>query len=282
MLTDGNVQIQKVVASWGGDKGKNLPGFSPVDCWALRRGRIYVTKTGELQCNHAPEPGMHMCVPMTAQGKTLGLIHLYNPTEAGSEAERALDKQLALTVTEQGVLALANVRLRGILEQQSVRDPLTGLFNRRQLEIQLAIDLENARTQQRPLSILFADIDHFKKFNDRFGHSAGDVMLKTVGHYLEKRTAKKGIVARFGGEEFVIVLQADAQKAEEFATDLIQGVKTMDVQYGGQSLGCITLSVGIASYPSHADRHELLMKLADQALYQAKEDGRDRVVVAPA
>jgi len=188
--------------------------------------------------------------------------------EVGSAS--ILEKQeLAEALAAQVGMALANLRLRETLHQQSIRDALTGLYNRRYLEGAL------------PLAVFMLDVDHFKNFNDTWGHDAGDAVLRALGHALRDNCRQADIACRFGGEEFTLVLpDADLPAAREWAERLMQRVRTMEVKAGGQSLPKITVSMGLALLPADGDDAETLLQAADLALYDAKHAGRDRLVVS--
>jgi diguanylate cyclase (GGDEF)-like protein len=171
--------------------------------------------------------------------------------------------------------------VQDILHQQSLRDPLTGLYNRRCMENFLEKELERAQSEQLPLGIIISDIDYFKCFNDTFGHQAGDIVLKEMSRFFQTHLRKSDIVCRYGGEEFMLILPEigpDATKVS--AEQLCAGVKHLHLQYLDRPLGKITLSAGVACFPEHGITSTQILQAADRALYRAKEQGRDRVVVA--
>jgi len=191
-----------------------------------------------------------------------------------------LERQTS-AVGERISLALANLRLREVLRGQSIRDPLTGLFNRRFMEESLERELRRAMRAKQQVALLMLDIDHFKRFNDTFGHQAGDALLRALGKLLRESTRGQDVVCRYGGEEFAFVLAgASFDAAQKRAEFLREDIKQLNVQYGGQLLGAVTLSIGIAVFPEHGDSAEHLLKAADDALYRAKEGGRDRIISA--
>lgn len=273
----------EAVATWG-DVARMEKVFRPQECWALRRGRLHVVEPPVmgLQCIHVDSNiGVgYLCMPMMAQGEAVGLLHL-----AGSSSSAKLTEAkqgLAVTVTEHIALALANLRLRETLRNQSVRDPLTGLFNRRYMEESLEREFSRASRNQRALGVIMIDIDHFKHFNDAFGHEAGDTLLRELGSFLQAGIREGDIACRYGGEEFLLILPevtlpAMIQRAEQMREDF----KRKTVRYSGQSLGSVTLSFGAAMFPLHAATANALLRKADQALYRAKEAGRDRVETVP-
>jgi diguanylate cyclase (GGDEF)-like protein len=167
------------------------------------------------------------------------------------------------------------------LRELSIRDPLTGLFNRRYLEEALAIELIRAERKRSPIGIIIADIDHFKRFNDTHGHAAGDAVLAQVGNFLRTHVRASDITCRYGGEEFLLILpEAPREITQRRAEQMQEDTRHLHVQYEGQTLEAITLSLGVAVYPEHGSTSDTIIRAADDALYRAKHDGRDRVVVA--
>ncbi len=280
--------VVEAVAIWG-DRSLTEQAFGPDDCWALRRGRVHrATDTkSSLRCAHvkAPPENGYLCVPLAAQGETLGILYLqYPPENAQSGAVRredvksALDRQ-ASAVSDRISLALANLRLREVLRGQSLRDPLTGLYNRRYMEDSLEREVRRAARSNQQVALLMIDIDHFKQFNDTFGHQAGDTVLRALGGFLIQRTRTEDAPCRYGGEEFALILpDTSGETARRRAELLREELKMLAVQHAGQVLGSVTVSIGIATYPEEGTAEELL-KTADLALYRAKAAGRNRVMV---
>lgn len=178
-------------------------------------------------------------------------------------------------------LVLANVQLREALHEQSVHDPLTGLHNRRYMEEAFKQHISRVTRNLHTLGIIMIDIDHFKSFNDTHGHPAGDALLREVGKFLQGHLRVEDVVCRYGGEEFVLIMpDALLESVQQRAEQLRQGVKNLDVQYQGKSLGAISFSLGVAIYPEHGSTQESVLRAADDALYRAKQGGRDRVMLA--
>jgi diguanylate cyclase (GGDEF)-like protein len=189
--------------------------------------------------------------------------------------------QLARSVAEHLSLALANLDLKQSLHQQAICDPLTGLFNRRYLETTLEREISRMRRQGGPLGVIMLDVDHFKKFNDTFGHEAGDILLKTLGQFIKSHVRQEDSPCRFGGEEFVLVLPATSQETlGQRAEELRRGVAELQAAFQGRPLGTVTVSLGLAEYPVHGATGEDLLRAADAALYEAKERGRNCLVRA--
>jgi diguanylate cyclase (GGDEF)-like protein len=286
-MTASSRDLVEVVASWG-EPALIERFFSPKDCWALRRGRIHILESGSstaVSCAHVADnrPPWTMCVPMMAHGETLGMLYLDN---AGKNSDAHLSEstqRLAKTLAEHAALALANLNLRETLRMQSVRDPLTGLYNRRYMEESLERELRRSTRKKSPVGVMMLDVDHFKRFNDSFGHEAGDSVLQTMANLLRTQIRGEDVVCRYGGEEFTLILpEASLEKTRERAEQLREAVKRVVSNFRGQSLEAVTLSIGVASFPENGNTGEALLRAADLALYQAKEQGRDRVMVAQA
>jgi diguanylate cyclase (GGDEF)-like protein len=215
---------------------------------------------------------------MMAHGETIGVLHLLDGPHLAESQVR-----VATMVAERMGLALANIRLREALKAQSIRDPLTGLFNRRYLEESLERELHRADRDKSTIGLIMADLDHFKRFNDTFGHEGGDAILKEFSARLLVHTRKEDIVCRYGGEEFLIVFPgASLEDAHNRAEDLLQAARKVGVILRGQELGPISVSMGVALYPQDASTMASVIRAADHALYKAKTLGRDCVVLAAA
>ena len=271
----------EAIATWGA--GQPLQSFPPDDCWALRRGQTHkmMDAARDARCAHVHSDARvaagYFCVPMSAQGSVLGVVHLeLGPGHVDGQGDRL---RLLSVLADQLALALANLKLRDSLRDQSIRDYLTGLYNRRFLEESLERDLARAKRTRQPLAVLMLDVDHFKRFNDQFGHEAGDMVLSALGKTIKESCRRNDLPCRFGGEEFTVVLSdAAGDAALQWAERLLAKVRELEVNTVTQSVGRITLSAGVACYPEHGDDMETLLRAADAALYQAKHSGRDRVV----
>ncbi|MDQ3206771.1 MAG: diguanylate cyclase [Pseudomonadota bacterium] len=259
--------------------------LQPSQCWGLRRGQPHRTDAlhGHVRCAHMdPQADMSgvwtLCVPLMAQGTSLGLLHV-SARERDSIDDNHAD--ILEAVAEQLSLAMVNLQLRETLRTQSLRDALTGLFNRRYLEENLNRELQRCERRGLPLSVLMIDVDHFKRFNDQHGHAAGDMMLASIGKTLQSMTREEDIACRYGGEEFTIVLpEMDADSALRRAEEIRAALATTRVTHMRRVLGPSTASIGIATFPRDGDAPARLMEVADAALYRAKAEGRDRVVNA--
>lgn len=258
--------------------------FTPDECYALRTGRpyLYGSSAGRIACKHltAPLSTPYICIPMMAQGESLGILHVQHASLAGLTDSLGGRQKVLANVSEHFAMALANLRLRETLKNQSIRDPLTGLFNRRYMETTLEREARRTARNKSNMAVMMADLDHFKHFNDTFGHDAGDVLLREAAACLRKAVRAEDIVCRYGGEEFTIVLLDTAQaQALERASTMVESIRAMNVQLRGQPLGRVTISIGLAMFPEHSESTSELLSVADKALYKAKSDGRDRVVV---
>ncbi|TIW43682.1 MAG: GGDEF domain-containing protein, partial [Mesorhizobium sp.] len=232
---------------------------------------------------HITENGKkgYVCMPLAAQGETLGILHLCEPNAAEKPQWLAERQQILRGVVDTLALALANLRLRETLRQQSIRDPNTGLFNRRYLEETSSRELRRMERSSQPLAIIMLDVDHFKQFNDTFGHEAGDLVLKQVAATLIEHARDSDVVSRYGGEEFALVMPgASLEEGAQRAEALRQAIKQLHLAHRGRTLGTVTASFGVAAYPEHGAGWAELTNAADHAQYDAKAEGRDRVVVA--
>ena len=275
-LTSSSRNLTSKLVGWG---QLELPdSFSPEDCWALRLGKLYGVRPeqSELSCPHSPQNdlGRSWCVPLMAQGETLGVL-------AVCEEGPTLLHTLLAPCAEQLSLALGNLRLRETLRQQSIRDPLTGLFNRRFLEESLERELHRAHRNATPLCVMMVDVDHFKRFNDNHGHEAGDLVLQEMGKLLRACTRGEDVACRYGGEEFCMIFPGmELEAALARAEQMRQSTSEIHLMYQGAPLETLTISIGLALYPLHAETGLSLVEKADAALYRAKRAGRNRAEVA--
>ncbi|MFV1491524.1 diguanylate cyclase [Phaeobacter sp. JH18-32] len=270
-------------ASWNG--GSHKDHIHPEECWGLRRGRSYEFGSSEIDfvCEHAePHDGRaYYCFPILAHGETVGLMHLRALSDATEEFRSS--KKLAQMCAEQISMAIANVRMRDQLHDQSVRDPLTGLFNRRHMTETLRKSISSSQKSGTPLSLIAVDVDHFKKFNDNHGHDAGDMVLRAVGSVLEQACDGDEVACRPGGEEFTLILPGVSQQDVMTKAELLrQAVEAIVVRYGEKALPGISISLGVAHYPRHGTMPQDLLRASDEALYEAKAKGRNQVCVASA
>lgn len=256
------------VTHWGAPF--TAPG--PDTCWALRRGETQGEAQERPFMPGCAVPDEHyLCAPLFSHGETLGLLRMQGQDDLPAPRAALND------VARQVALALASLRLQDRLLQQSIRDPLTGLYNRRHLEAQLSAAVATAHGTHAPLSVVALDIDHFKRLNDTFGHDAGDAALIRVSAALRDLAPPGSTPARPGGEEFTLLLpQFDLTAAQALAERLRAQVAALHLTHDGLPLGQVTVSLGVASL-TEGGTGEGLIAAADQALYAAKRAGRNRV-----
>ena len=271
--------------------------FIITDCWALRRtqAHLYLERGVDILCPHldsahlAPHsestnyaaanvhPSAHLCLPLVAQGEVFGVLHL----EGNAAALQKDAQRFSTTVAEQFALSLAALKLKEELHYQSTRDPLTGLFNRRYLEETLERELARAARNRTSLGIFMVDIDHFKHFNDTFGHRAGDLVLREVAALMQRSVRSSDICCRYGGEELTLVLlDASLENTCKRAEFIRAALEKLTLTHEGKTLGLLTASFGVVSAPQHGETIDALLETADAALYRAKHKGRNRVEVA--
>jgi diguanylate cyclase (GGDEF)-like protein len=268
-------------ASWG---TVDLPPdtlLSPKACWAIRRARVHqVEHDHELCCAHYQQamntrPQAHWCIPLMAYGEVLGLLHICQdePPHLPSASLNCAE-----AIAEQTALALANGRMRQVLQTQSIKDPLTGLYNRRFMEETLERELARARRANACLAVIMLDLDHFKRLNDTHGHPAGDSVLKAVATLLLRSLRTSDIACRFGGEELVVILPDCTLEGAVVRAEAIRAAfAAMTLLELGQPL-TVTASFGVSSTAVCGTDQAALLKAADTALYKAKQGGRNRVL----
>ncbi len=260
------------LGQWSGPTASDLH-FSIDDCWALRRGRPHLSEPDgeDVTCHHIHiAESSNLCIPLTALGDIVGLLYLETRTaNHASQADRLYFELLAENVG----LAVANLQFRQRLVGMAKRDALTGLLNRRSLDEALNRSLDN---QGIALGCIMIDIDYFKRFNDQFGHDAGDAVMQYVARILLEVVGEKGDVFRFGGEEFTILLPgATDTDAEKVAEHLRQAVESAPLSYRGRLLDPVTISLGISTSPQGGPVSSVLER-ADRALLAAKKNGRNQ------
>lgn len=267
-------QGMTLAGSWLAPQSKTV-SFPINACWSLRRGRAHMNGGGDLPCTHIHDvDALTLCLPLIAQGETIGV--LYFEQRHGQPMSAAARLYLELMAENIG-LALANVRLRGQLTDLACRDSLTGLLNRRCLDEMVR---SMAHTDEaRAFGCLMIDIDHFKHFNDDFGHDAGDMVMRHVAEMMMETVDGLGQTYRFGGEEFAILLP-DSSEAEAagLAERLRRQIRTAPLSHRGRVLGNVTVSIGVAATDVPGSSATNLMAHADAALLEAKAMGRDRVL----
>lgn len=264
------------VAIWGG-LTTEPDGFSPDQCWALRRGQSHsVTEPGrDIVCSHVGDLGeVYHCEPLLASGEVIGVLYLKARLDAESRFRLAV-------LAENIASALVNHRLQRGLREQTIRDPLTNLFNRRYMEEALALEIARTARSGVPLSLVMCDVDHFKRFNDEFGHDAGDAVLKAVAAEMAAHFRDGDVVCRFGGEEFTVIAPGTTATALRDRVELVrQAIAGLTLKHGERPLGPTSVSFGLATWNETMARDgSSLIQVADAALYRAKREGRNRIVV---
>ncbi len=269
--------VLEAAAQWGGWPAE-LDLFEPQACWAIRRGQSHQVEDSDkdLLCPHLHGSSVaangYLCVPLMAQGEPLGVLTL--------SGDPGADLELAEAFAEQVSLGVANLSLRDSLRQQSLVDALTGLHNRRFLDETLRRELLRAGRKQLPIAVVLLDVDHFKRFNDTFGHEAGDLVLRHLAIEMKRNVRSSDLACRYGGEEFALILpEISREDAIERCETLRLSVSRLQIRYGGQPLGPISVSLGLAWFPIDGEQPDALLHAADTALYQAKHAGRNRLCI---
>lgn len=262
----------------------------PEDCWGLRQGKIYLhyNDSKQFPCKHVKEQDLiypYICVPLLAQNRTIGLIYLQFEQMAGcsdNEQFRTIDSSLKFieNITAHISLAINNIQLRDALRTSSLRDHLTGLYNRLYLDESLPRDIDRADREGVQLALVMIDFDHFKEINDIYSHEAGDMALKQVAEQLQANTRKSDIACRFGGDEFLIMFYGtDANAAFKKCQILLDTVSNLKLYFRNSQLPSLSLSIGIAMFPEDGDQESVLLSAADKALYSSKKTGRHKITL---
>jgi diguanylate cyclase (GGDEF)-like protein len=260
------------------------PEFLASACWALQRSDMHrpAGTSADIPCDHIERTAGRIdsiCLPLIAQRAALGLLY-FEPRPDLAGPGPSISEIYLRILAENISLAMGNLRLRDALRDMAMADALTGLANRRHLETVLELRLEEAGRLGEPISCLMADVDHFKRINDNFGHDAGDAVLREMGEVLRSSMRDSGVAFRYGGEEFLLLMpKLDAEQALHRAEEIQARVRALRIQHAGRDIGPITASFGLASAPDHCS-YASIVQTADAALYRAKETGRDRIEVA--
>jgi diguanylate cyclase (GGDEF)-like protein/PAS domain S-box-containing protein len=278
-----------IVVSWG-EPVPDTDLFSVNDCWAFRLDTTHYIEhpdTG-LLCSHLdefPEHG-YLCAPISAADNALGIFHLrfgqFDASYSADEQKRIKEakRMMVNRVVRHYALFIVNLRLRETLKREAIHDPLTGLYNRRHMEASLEREAHRAERLHTSVGLIMIDIDHFKRFNDTYGHEVGDLVLEEVGKLLKANIRGEDIACRYGGEEFLLILPDTLPESlKERADGIRTKIKALRIAYQDEELA-ITISAGVSLLPHHGPGLDAALKAADASLYQAKADGRDRVVLA--
>ena len=290
-MTSHSQNLIHAVASWG-DITVSEQTFTPSDCWCLDNSTSYLVSApgNEPMCPHlsvAPDKG-YVCAPIDTSDHRPGVLHLRlgegEPGYSKGEYRHHLElKRMVVTrVAEQYALSLANLRLRYALRKESIRDPLTDLYNRRYMEESLQREARRAQRNHMMIGIIIIDVDHFKTFNDTYGHKAGDIVLKEIAALLQSNIRGGDIACRYGGEEFLLLLpEVTEEITRRRGHEILKQVRKLSIPYQGAFFH-ITVSLGVAILSEHSPDIHVILEAADKALYQAKEQGRNQLVVAAA
>lgn len=271
--------LVEVVSSWG---EASRDDFSqPESCCALRSGQPRWRRPGisEIHCAHftANPPAQYHCRPIVAYGNTIGLLYIQCPTD-GIVTEVVGRMDAVRQLIQITALAIATLNLRTRLESQSIRDSLTGLFNRHFMQISLEREMARARRRKQILAILMLDADHFKRFNDTYGHAAGDAVLKAFAEIFQTNIRAEDIACRYGGEEFTIIMpDATVKGACDRADSILSAIANLKLSVGHQTVDGLSVSIGIAFFPGDGDTADQLLQNAAAALYEAKHNGRNQL-----
>lgn len=280
-LLSSSKNLLEAIATWGPVPLTSDAVFTPHECLALRRCHPHCAEDthNSLLCQHIHPQSRAVetiCVPMMVQGETLGILYI-GTLQRGRIAET---QSIAKFVAKQIALALANLKLRESLKNQSFRDPLTKLYNRRYLEECLEREIRRCDRKPEPLGIILINIDCFEQFNQQFGSAAGDLLLREIGLFLPRQIRASDIACRYGGQEFLLVLpEMSLEGAQQRAEQLRHDIKFLKIDYKHQTLNSITISCGVASFSEHGITGKALIHSARAALKRAKEKGRDCTVV---
>jgi diguanylate cyclase (GGDEF)-like protein len=291
MMCGGKGTVLEPTISWnGGMKEGGTQVYELDDCWCLRRGKTYIMNDSDLSqlCPHAEaidgKTSPYICVPMIAQGEVLGILHIKPQSSRPEGQRRDIDenkRRLAETVAEHAGLSLANLQLQHTLHEQSIKDVLTGLYNRRHAEEFFPREQHRAVRHGFSIGLLFIDVDFFKKVNDDHGHDAGDEALRRLGALLSREFREEDTACRYGGEEFLIILPYATLEGCRSRAEMVRKLveQELKIPWHGAVLE-ITISIGLAFFPDHGDTLQQAVEAADAALYKAKQQGRNCVVTA--
>lgn len=264
--------------SWNWPEDATPPeAITPSQCWALKRGKPHLNGGGRsLGCGHHPAGTTALEIPMAARGEILGLLIVRAGGPDAVDQLRARER-LAAVLADSMSLALSNIALREKLRTQALRDPLTGLYNRRYMEDALERYASLSESSHKPLAVIMIDLDHFKRLNDEHGHAAGDAVLRETAAVIIGAIRPRDVACRYGGEELVVILaDCGLDDAMGRAETLRARIESLSDIHGMR----ITASFGVAVAPDTAPAGSGLLVAADAALYRAKAAGRNRVEAA--
>ncbi|BAT57688.1 putative diguanylate cyclase YedQ [Variibacter gotjawalensis] len=259
--------------------GEDLPdSIGLQQCWAMKRGKPHINRADgkKLSCEHHTGNLDVLEIPMIARGEILGLLQIF---ASGENAVERLQQQMGLgsALADAMSLALANISLRDKLRSQALRDPLTGLYNRRYMEDALERTVRMTDREKQEVSVIMIDLDHFKRLNDQHGHAKGDSVLRDTAAVIMSQLRDTDIACRYGGEELIVVMpNCDLDAAAQKAESLRAAIEALSEPNGAK----VSASLGVAAIPSTSHAVRDMVASADAALYRAKQDGRNRVALA--
>ena len=274
-----DTELHGLTLTWGGSI--LMQSLKPQDCHALHSDRPYVSHGAKnTACAHANSAEYYACIPLHTSTGCLGLLylaHLQTPN-----AQRT-PPWAATAIAERATIGLTALRRHEQLHLRAIRDGLTGLFNRGFMEEALAIEQQQALRRDAYIGIMMLDVDHFKSYNDTYGHAAGDSLLRGIGKLIQQTVREGDMPCRYGGEEFVVILPgADLASTRQRAEALRLAIERWRPESANKALGEVTVSIGVAAFPDHGLTWQTVVQNADKALYAAKHAGRNRVVAATA
>ncbi|HAU06666.1 MAG TPA: hypothetical protein DCS49_02600 [Gammaproteobacteria bacterium] len=288
-LFDDTKTVAQIATKWGHQNIESKETILPGGCWSLRQGKVHqaVSDDNNLLCHHVTSDKFkYYCIPIMAQGEILGVLHIeyfgdIKNNNKNNQRYFESRRRLTKTMADNLGLSLVSLKLREALKNQSIRDPLTGLYNRRYMEESLQRELAACKRVNQGMGVIIVDIDYFKKFNDEFGHDAGDIILVEFSRFMETHFRKSDIICRYGGEEFVVIMPtAPETLVLSRANDICEKLHSLNVFHQGRKLPSITASFGVAYIsPDNYQQASIVVKLADTALYEAKNNGRNQVMV---
>tara|TARA_R110002072_G_C7918868_1_gene530893 strand:- start:344 stop:1738 length:1395 start_codon:yes stop_codon:yes gene_type:complete len=258
---------------------KNVSDISSNECWAHRLSKPFpdFASSGTVNCNveGCSQSEAQSCFPIMSGGESFALLHI-----SGVNFSNNLHYQdMAKIVCERLGLAIYNLQLKDYLEFKSTRDVLTGLCNRQYMEQALKTEIQRASRDDKLLTVAFIDIDHFKKTNDFYGHGAGDYLLKKFSQSILSSLRAGDVACRYGGDEFLVIFPDTNTHEVELVLERISRTIKRGIDDESKSLD-MTFSSGVAQFPIHGSNYKELLKQADLALYEAKDNGRNRIEIA--
>jgi diguanylate cyclase (GGDEF)-like protein/PAS domain S-box-containing protein len=276
----------EAVSTWGNIEHLSASVISPQECWGLRQSRVHIVEHLEnaITCRHlthCPDFG-YVCAPAIAQGEMIGFLYVEFGAEMIAQGRSISSRTRVVSIAADNLaMALVSLKLREALRSQSVRDPLTRLYNRRYMEETTERELSRCKRSNESVGVIIMDVDHFKRYNDTCGHDAGDLVLREIANIAGAKLRKGDIACRYGGEEFVLILPgARKPLVAERAEEIRKSIAGHAIEYRGDPLPTATISAGVSAFPEDGATVAELIKSADVALYKSKEGGRNRVTVA--